>query len=123
MKKELYLDISSAEKGGSLYRLQEENQPVRFYYNHSTYDDRTDELKVFESYYESFDAFWQELSTNKQWFYLHPMFVHPDIRNFIREQLRSANWGVHANKKWQESHQRQWKKVLSDPDDYYRNTE
>jgi len=27
---------------------------------------------------------------------------------------------VHPNKKWQESHQRQWKKVLTDPGNYYK---
>jgi len=28
---------------------------------------------------------------------------------------------VQPNKKWQESHQRQWKKVLADPSSYYGN--
>jgi hypothetical protein len=31
-----------------------------------------------------------------------------------------VDWSVHPDKKWQESHQRQWKKVLTDPDTYYR---
>ena len=52
--------------------------------------------------------------------YLHPLFVHPELRDFIREQLKGVNWGVHPNKKWQESHQRQWKKVLTDPGNYYK---
>lgn len=119
MKKELYFDISSAEKGGSLFRISD-GAGTRFYYSHSTYDDKKDEVKVFETNFESFAAFWQYLVQNKEWFYLHPLFVHPEQRDFIREQLKSVNWGIHPNKKWQESHQRQWKKVLSGPGSYYQ---
>jgi hypothetical protein len=119
MTKELYFDISSAEKGGSLFRV-ENSEKIYFYYNHSTYDDKKDELKVFETNFESFDLFWKYLTQNPEWFYLHPLFVHPEQRDFVREQLKSVNWGIHPNKKWQDSHQRQWKKVLTGPDGYYR---
>ena len=115
---ELYFDISAAESGGSLYRKQGAEGPS-FYYNHSQYDDARDEIRVFETHYPSFASFWQELSKNPEWFYLHPLFVHVEQREFIREQLRTVNWDIHPDKKWQESHQRQWKKVLNDPPDYY----
>jgi hypothetical protein len=120
MKKELYFDISSPQSGGSLFRIEDDGK-LSFYYNHSTYDENKDELKVFETNYESFDAFWQELIKNREWFYLHPMFVHPEQRDFIKEQLRTVNWNIHPNRKWQDSHQRQWKKVLTGPDNYYRS--
>ena len=120
MKRELYFDISSAEKGGSLFRFTDENGSVRFYYNHSTYDDKKDELKVFETHFTGFRDFWKDLTSNKEWFYLHPLFVHPEQRAFVREQLKNVNWAIYPNKKWQDSHQRQWKKVLSDPENYYR---
>ncbi|HMH24329.1 MAG TPA: hypothetical protein VK563_21255 [Puia sp.] len=120
MPKELYFDISSAESGGSLYRVSGEGKDPYFYYNHSTYDDTKDELKVFETDYPDFAAFWTELTKDPKWFYLHPMFVHPEQRDFIRDLLRTVNWAVHPDKKWQESHQRQWKKVLTDPGEYYR---
>jgi len=120
MQKELYFDISSPEKGGSLYRIHNVNEAPSFYYNHSTYDEDKDELKVFETNYPRFEDFWQELTKNKEWFYLHPLFVHPEQREFVRGQLQQVNWSIHPNKKWQESHQRQWKKVLADPGDYYR---
>ena len=119
MQRELYFDISSAQKGGSLYRIPGANKENSFYYNHSTYDEDKDELKVFEDYYPSFEAFWAELVKNKEWFYLHPLYVHPEQRDFIRSELQKVNWSIHPNKKWQESHQRQWKKVLGDPDSYY----
>jgi hypothetical protein len=120
MQKELYFDISSPQSGGSLYRINGEQGAVSFYYNHSTYDENKDELKVFETHYPSFGAFWQELTKNREWFYLHPLYVHPEQRAFIQEQLKNVNWSIHSNKKWQESHQRQWKKVLTDPAGYYR---
>ncbi|HVM87336.1 MAG TPA: hypothetical protein VMT76_04055 [Puia sp.] len=120
MKKELYFDISSAEKGGSLFRIND-GAKIYFYFNHSIYDDKKDELKVFETNFDSFESFWKYLTQNKEWFYLHPMFVHPEQRDFVREQLKPVNWNIHPNKKWQDSHQRQWKKVLNGPDDYYRS--
>ena len=121
MQKELYFDISSEQSGGSLFRIPNPGGEPSFLYNHSTYNDKTDEVKVFETRYPSFTAFWQELTKNREWFYLHPLFVHPEQRAFVREQLKSVNWNIHPNKKWQESHQRQWTKVLSDPESYYRN--
>ena len=121
--KELYFDISSAQSGGSLFRVTQDEK-ISFYYNHSTYDDAKDDLKVFESWYPSFDVFWKELlEKNKDWFYLHPLFVHPEQRDFIRDLLKSVNWNVHPNKKWQDSHQRQWTKVLAGPGNYYRQGE
>ncbi len=122
MKKELYFDISSAQSGGSLFRVEEQGK-IYFLYSHSTYDDRKDELKVFETVFETFGAFWLYLSKDPEWFYLHPLFVHPEQRNFITEQLKQADWEVQAGKKWQESHQRQWKKVLHADDNYYRARE
>jgi hypothetical protein len=119
MPKELYFDISSEDSGGSLYRVTGEKGGAHFYYNHSTYDDVKDEVKIFETNYPDFEAFWKELKKDAQWYYRHPLFVHPEQREFVREQLKTVNWGVHPDKKWQESHQRQWKKVLTDPGTYY----
>ena len=119
MKKELYLDISSEKAGGSLYRITREDGSNDFYYNHSTYDTDSDEVKIFESNYPDFSSFWAELSSDNKWFYLHPLYVHPEQRDFIQQQLKLADWSVMGDKKWQESHQRQWRKVLSDPPQYY----
>jgi hypothetical protein len=120
MPKELYFDISAEDSGGSLYRVTDSGNALPFYYNHSTYDDDKDEVKVFETWYPDFATFWAALKKDSKWFYRHPLFVHPEQRDFIREELKKANWGVYPDKKWQESHQRQWKKVLDDPGTYYR---
>jgi hypothetical protein len=123
MRKELYFDISSTETGGSLFRITDNQGHLSFYYNHSTYDEEKDELKVFETDYIDFTAFWQELTKNPEWFYLHPLYVHPEQRDFVKEELAKVNWNIHPNKKWQESHQRQWTKVLTDPAGYYRKSQ
>lgn len=120
MAKELYFDISSEDSGGSLYKITAPDGSIHFYYNHSTYDDNADVVKVFETTYIDFKAFWKELTKDPQWYYRHPLYVHPNERAFVQEQLKTVNWSVHPNKKWQESHQRQWKKVLTDPSTYYR---
>ena len=120
MQKELYIDISNEDAGGSLYRVTAADGAVHFYYNHSTYDSDKDELQVFETNYADFAAFWNYITANKQWFYLHPLYVHPEQRDFIKKQLLPVNWAVSGDKKWQDSHQRQWKKVLNDPPEYYK---
>ncbi len=120
MPKELYFDISSEDSGGSLFRAPGEKEGLPFYYNHSTYDDDKDEVLVFETWFPDFAAFWTQLTKDTKWYYRHPLFVHPEQREFVRQQLATVNWTVHPDKKWQESHQRQWKKVLTDPGSYYQ---
>ena len=117
---ELYFDINSEHSGGSLFRMTGPGKEVSFLYHHSTYDDDSGEVEVFQTAYPDFASFWQEIKKDPQWFYLHPLFVHPEQRAFIREELKNVDWSIHPNLKWQESHQRQWKKVLTDPGDYYQ---
>ena len=119
MPKELYFDIHSEDCGGSLYRVINETEGVAFYFNYSVTDLRSGEVKVFETWYVSFEAFWKVLTKDPVWYYQHPLFVHPEQRAFVQEQLKGVNWTVYPDKKWQESHQRQWKKVLTDPPEYY----
>jgi hypothetical protein len=121
MAKELYFDIHSEDSGGSLYRILDDKGEPAFLYNHSTIDPVTAEVTVFDTWYVSFEAFWKALTGDAKWYYRHPLFVHPEQREFVREQLKKVDWTVNANKKWQESHQRQWKKVLDNPSNYYRS--
>jgi hypothetical protein len=119
MPKELYFDISSEQTGGSLYRVREANGAISFLYNYSVADAATGEVQVFDTWYVDWAAFWKALTKDAKWFYLHPLFVHPEQRAFVRAQLNAVDWRIHPDKKWQESHQRQWKKVLEDPGTYY----
>ncbi|MEP6467269.1 MAG: hypothetical protein ABJB05_13250 [Parafilimonas sp.] len=121
MKKQLYFDISSEHSGGSLYKTADEAGKIFFLYSHSKYDNDKDEIKIFETVFSTFNDFWQMLIQDKQWFYQHPLYVHAEQRNFIKEQLQKVNWLIQPDKKWQESHQRQWKKVLEDKGDYYQS--
>ena len=120
MPKELYFDISSERTGGSLYRIPEADGTISFLYNYSVSDERTGEVEVRDTWYVSWEAFWKALTTDPLWYYQHPLFVHPEQRESVRDALKRVNWGVHPDKKWQESHQRQWKKVLEDPGAYYQ---
>lgn len=121
MIKVLYFDISSEEKGGSLFRVVNENSTPSFYYSYSIYNEKKDEINLHEKMYNSFEDFWKELVSDSEWFYLHPFFIHPEQRDFVKEQLKNINWDIHSNKKWQMSHQNQWKKALSAPDRYYKS--
>lgn len=120
MKQELYFDCSSEEAGGSLYRIEQLNAADCFLYRHSTYNEATDETKVFQTSYASFEDFWKALlKEDAQWAFRHPLYVHPEVRDFIKNELKSVDWGVQGDVKWQASHQRQWTKVLSDNNQYY----
>ena len=119
MPKELYFDISSEDSGGSLYRVSEAGGEISFLYNYSILDAATAEVAVSDRWYVSWEAFWKALTADPKWYYQHPLYVHPEQRGFVREELKRVNWRVHPDKKWQESHQRQWKKVLEDPGTYY----
>jgi predicted glycoside hydrolase/deacetylase ChbG (UPF0249 family) len=115
MKPVLYFDISSEAGGGSLYQLADGS----FLWQHSTYNEDLDETKVFQTPFALFDAFWQMLTRDPQWYYQHPLYVHPQIRAFVGTQLKKADWAVQGDARWQQSHQRQWTKVLSDRPEYY----
>ena len=119
MKDELWFDISSEDSGGSLYRIRSNGGDTSFLYRHSTYDADRDETRLFTTPYASFEAFWQALTGNSEWFYLHPLYVHPEVRPFVQQQLKGVRWEVQGDEKWQLSHRRQWDKVLSDPGNYY----
>jgi len=120
MAKELYFDISSETSGGSLYKITSATGQISFEYDHSTYNDEADEMEVFKTSFHSFADFWKDLTQNPEWFYLHPLFVHPEQRSFVQQQLQSVNWDIHPDPRWQNSHRRQWDKVLSDPGSYYK---
>src|ERR1700759_1658318 len=98
MQRELYFDISSEQSGGSLYRLRNDEGRTFFLYQHSNYDNDLDEIKIFETTYTLFTEFWQVLVKDSQWFYQHPLYVHPEQRNFVKDQLQHVNWTVHPNK-------------------------
>ena len=119
MPKELYFDISSEDNGGSLYRVPEGNGGAAYLYNYSVSDAVSGEVEVFDTWYVTWEAFWKALTDDPRWYFRHPLYVHPEQREFVRAALKRVNWGVHPDKKWQESHQRQWKKVLEDPGTYY----
>jgi hypothetical protein len=120
MQKELYFDISSEKRGGSLYRMTENDGSAHYLYQFSDYNDDTGELAVQEKTFQDFASFWIYLTADPEWFYQHPLFVHPEQRPWVSGQLAGVNWDIHPNAKWQESHRRQWKKVLEAGPGYYR---
>ena len=121
MQSELYFDISSETSGGSLFKIKDGNGKEAFVFEHSSVDETTQEVQVHKKSFDSFDSFW-DMIIKERWFYMHPLFVHPDIRSFIEQQLLHVDWSIEGDLKWQESHKRQWKKVLTDPGKYYRGS-
>ena len=119
MKKELYFDIVSDEGAGGLYRITSPGSRVHFYYHYSITDIETDITSNHESDYPDFAGFWKTFSADRLWFCLHPLYLHPDQRAFVKKQLNAVNWNVVEDEKWREMYARQWNKVLNGPADYY----
>jgi hypothetical protein len=122
MDKELFFDIVSDEWAGGLYRVTSDSGTTNFYYHHSLSDLEDDNQKttVTESFFPGFAAFWKQFTLNNRWFTFHPLFIHPEERAFIREELKKVNWKLVADDKWREMYQRQWNKVLNNPASYYK---
>src|SRR6185437_6116375 len=100
MPKELYFDIHAEDSGGSLFRVREPDGGVAFLYNYSVANTKTGEAEVFDTWYVSFEAFWKALLKDPLWYYRHPLFVHPEQRTFVQQELKGVNWAVHPDKKW-----------------------
>ena len=61
------------QSGGSLHRMKGETGDFSFQYQHSTYNEDLDEIKVSETAYPSFATLWQMFTRDAQWFYQHPL--------------------------------------------------
>jgi hypothetical protein len=116
MEKELYFDIVSDEWAGGLYKITDRG----FYYHHTSTDLETDKTTNSTTDYENFHSFWTDFTRNKRWFTLHPLYIHPEQRQFVKEELKKVNWNVVADDKWRTMYQHQWNKVLNNPAEYYK---
>ena len=119
MVKELYFDVVSDEGAGGLYIIKDSGN-ASFYYHYTVTDLETDKTTVSETCHPSFDLFWKEFTRNNRWFILHPLYIHPEQRPFIRKELQRVNWNVIADEKWREMYRQQWNKVLNNPAEYYK---
>lgn len=70
--------------------------------------------------FPDFYSYWKIFSQKPNWHYYHPLFIDVQYRELVREALETVDWNIFPDIKWQQSHQKQWDKVLSDPADYYR---
>ncbi len=120
MHKELYFDFVSEDGSAAVDRITNEQSDTYFNYQYSSSDLERDRMMVAEKRFETFNEFWTTFVENKQWFCLHPLFIHPEQRPFIREKLKAVNWSSVKDEKWQDMYQRQWNKVLNGPATYYK---
>ena len=119
MVKELYFDVVSEEGAGGLY-ITKDSRNTSFYYHYTATNLETDKTTVSETRHPSFDVFWKEFTRNNRWFILHPLYIHPEQRPFIKKELQKVNWNVIAAEKWREMYEQQWNKVLNNPAEYYK---
>ena len=120
MREILYFDIVSDEGAGALYLVESDTGEKHFYYHYTSSDLENDKTASSSTNYSSFADFWPVFKRNNRWFTLHPLYIHPWHRPFIKEELGKVNWNVIADEKWRIMYQRQWNKVLNNPAEYYK---
>ena len=120
MHEDLYFDIVSDEGAGALYHAGTGTVEKNFRYHYTSSDLDNDTTTSSVTNYSSFAEFWKEFTRNKRWFTLHPLYIHPEQRPFIKAELGKINWNVIADEKWRDMYQRQWNKVLNNPPGYYK---
>ncbi|MEJ7737664.1 MAG: hypothetical protein WKF97_09580 [Chitinophagaceae bacterium] len=120
VQKDLYFDVVSEEGAGGLYRLTNTGGGIEFYYHYSSADLESDKVYAAESRYNRFADFWKQFIRNNRWFCLHPLYIHPEQRAFIKQELNKVNWELVEDEKWRDMYRRQWNKVLGDPPVYYK---
>lgn len=81
--------------GAEIFRITEGGKE-QFVYRYSSmdFDENDDEVwRQGEVEYESFEEYWKEFVSQKYWLHYHPIFVHEDYKQFIREFLSRINQG------------------------------
>ena len=119
MQKILYFDIVSDEGAGALTLLISDDGKRSFHYHYSASDLEYEKVVNKENMFVSFMEFWQFFTRDQKWFLLHPLYIHPEQRDFVRQQLKKVNWNIVEDEKWQDMYQRQWNKALTGPAEYY----
>ncbi|MEJ7768300.1 MAG: hypothetical protein WKF89_10855 [Chitinophagaceae bacterium] len=120
MEKELYFDIASEIGAGALYLITSNDNNKSFYYHYCSSDLETDRVENTESNYADFTDFWKHFISDKNWHCLHPLYIHPELRIFIKQQLDNISWRIVKDDHWRVMYQRQWNKVLNNPAEYYK---
>ena len=120
MQKELYFDIVSEEGAGALYCITASDGNTNFYYHYCASDLDSDRTETKESDFKDFTDFWKDFASDKKWFCLHPLYIHPELRPFIKQQLDNISWRLVTDDHWRIMYQRQWNKVLNNPAEYYK---
>src|SRR5689334_8852875 len=120
MNKELFFDFVSEDGSGAVEKLAGAEKPDQYQYQYTSSDLENDKIQITNKAFDSFEAFWTAFIQNKYWYCLHPLFIHPEWRAFIKEKLKKVNWSLVEDEKWREMYQRQWNKVLTAPATYYR---
>lgn len=120
MNKELYFDIVSEEGAGALYYITTNDGKKNFYYHYCSSDLETGDAENTETDFLNFIDFWKYFIADKNWFCLHPLYIHPELRAFIKQQLNNISWRLVTDDQWRVMYQRQWNKVLNNPAEYYK---
>lgn len=109
---EIFADVIS-------YTVYQEGMTQKVLVEEALFDEDSNLLQVESSSFPDFYSFWKVFLQKENWHYFHPLFIATTCRPLIKEALEKVNWNVHPDIKWQQSHQKQWDKVLADPGKYY----
>lgn len=111
--------IFEAHADSSSYTVYQEHASNQILVEEVTFNEFSDIVDKKKDYYPDFFSYWKEFSQKPNWHFFHPLFIAPDYRSLVQDALEKVDWNIFPDVKWQQSHQKQWEKVLSDPEKYY----
>jgi hypothetical protein len=91
-KRELYFEVGAEGGGDDLFRIKKANGSYYFIIEHNSYDFEEDTVTYTYTEYSSFAEYFNQLTGYKRWYMLHPLFIHPEIREVVKAALDKVDW-------------------------------
>ena len=114
INKELYFEIAAEGGASRIYKVTDDLGEVYFYRFHTNYDVDEDDITEHEEYYGTFEDFLKEFLQMQNWYFLHPLFVHKDLKPAIQTLIENLNLKLKDDPRWINHHRETWKRVLEE---------
>lgn len=101
------------------YTVYQENATNTIIVEEVKFDEFSEIVDKEKLSFSDFNSYWKVFTQKTNWHYFHPLFIAVEYRDMVKAALEDVDWNIFPDIKWQQSHQKQWDKVLTDPANYY----
>ena len=110
--KEAFFQYGTEGGGETLYRHNKDGEIIFYTEGRSGGILDEEEIKKWKHDYKDFNHFWNSYFTQLgNWYYFHPVFIHPDIRDFIKAALQK----IQHDSFYKRNAKHSWQKALNPP--------